>query len=328
MLKSRNPDVVKILGICDPHFAAHNPASYKGTQNYLEVLTASVRRVFKYASKEEADAVVWAGDIFHLKAASRNPLWFLAKMFKLMLEVKQQGMANVGIAGNHDLKYGSLAGLGGQPLELLVYAGAYGLLDHERLEIDAGSFEVTIGGQSFNHGSCKELLDVPKLKTRWSLGVGHFWFGTQSGELFGEPIFGPDALDRGPWDAYLIGHHHVDQGCQYIGKKHYLSPGSITRTGVHKDDLQRRPAAVFVTFTQDEITPQMLRPTVPEPDDIFDLTVRQQVLEERERIEEFMHSLTNFQLATSDPAQMLAEMNVLKEVRDRTLEYLEKADAD
>ena len=180
---SNDPDRIVIVGICDPHCSVHNPAPYK--VDYWPALRTALEQTISFASKKDADAIVWAGDIFHLKSASRNPLYFMADVIEMMRGVLEVGMANLTIAGNHDVKYGSLEGLEGQPLDLLLRAGVMTLLDNKPVNIRARNFDILLSGQSFRHGYPLHPKEFNRKGSTFHLHTGHFWFGPKSGNFFG-----------------------------------------------------------------------------------------------------------------------------------------------
>jgi DNA repair exonuclease SbcCD nuclease subunit len=263
LLKAKVPGTVRLLGLCDPHMTPHNPPAYK--VDYWPLLKETLETGLRFAKEHQVDAMVWAGDLYHLKSATRNPIRFLGETVRWFRRANLT-CPQVGIVGNHDVLYGSLEqGYEGQPVELLDASGVYQLLDRNELVIDAEAFTVRVAGGSYRHAQASHVKGKTKKGADKLLSVGHFWFGGQSGEFFGEPIYGPDYLSPSEVDVYLIGHHHEDQGVTKVGDVFYVSPGSVSRTGTHAHDLERRPAMVLVTFDQTGTHVQLLRPKVPPP---------------------------------------------------------------
>jgi len=337
-IETRTPGHFRAVTICDPHFSAHNPPVYK--QDYWPIVLDTMLKIFKFAHEKECDAILWAGDIFHLKTAIRNPLWFLTEVIGLFRDASEKGILHLGIAGNHDVKYGSLAeGLEGQPLHVLATAGCYNLLDkneylfeirNEDVLDTKKTTKVRVAGASFLHGSAKPLLAKKKQGADYLVTLGHFWFGSQSGEFFGEVIYGPDYLDAGETDVYVIGHHHEDQGIQEVGKKVYFAHGSPSRTGAHKHDLERRPAAGFLDISAAGIEHSILRPKMPEIADVMDLETRKVVMAEKEKIEEFVKLFSESGMDAGDPRKILDSIdpNMDAQLKSRVLDYLDAAEAE
>ena len=257
--KTKDENVLKVIGIFDPHMSWHNPPVYK--VDYWANLKETLRTVFRFAKSNQVDAILFAGDLFHLKTASRNPLSFMAEVINLFREPQLDNIIVAGIAGNHDVLFGNIEkGFDGQPISLLEAAGVYQLLDKEELLFTMNGHSVRIAGESYRHAQAVGCRDKKKKGADRLISVGHFWFGQQSGEFFGEPIYGPDFLGSGEPDIYMIGHHHEDQGIREIAGKHYDSHGSLSRTGSHANDLERRPAASYMEVSPAGIKTQLLRP--------------------------------------------------------------------
>ena len=317
----------KALVIHDAHLTHETPPAYK--VDYWEMMKWVLSSVFKYAKRNEADAVLWTGDVFHRKAATKNPLHFLIEVAQILGEV---GIPHYAIAGNHDVKFGTAKlGLKGQPLALLAEMSFFTLLDGRPayfLVEGEKSQVVKVAGCSFHHGKANELLDLDKKAGEILVALGHFWFGPKSGEFFGEPVYGPDFLGKGPADVYLVGHHHEDQGHQVVGGKQYLVHGSLTRTGAHKSDIDRSPAAGWLEIDEEgTITSKILRPKFPSAADSMDLEKREQLRQEEEGMDEFVAELRSTSVEAYDPVDILNELDPEHEVKVRTKDYLEQAEA-
>lgn len=323
-LKSQTPGTMKAVFMTDPHFTDINPPSYK--TDYLPILEDSVRSVYRYAEKQKADLILWGGDFFHRKSARQNSHALVARMIRLFREAP---CPTAGIFGNHDLLYGSMEkGLTGQPVEVIKESGTFHLLDDGDVVIDCGDHETRVAGASYLHAQAAPVRDKIKHTSKWLISIGHFWFGNQSGEFFGEPIYGPDYLGQSEVDLYLIGHHHDDQGIQKIGGKQYASAGSISRTGGHKQDRERRPAAVFVESTATELNATVLRPKAPSVDEIMDLVTMEAIKKESEELDKLTAALDAAETTASDPNTILDQLGAPAEVRQKAKEYLERAEQE
>jgi len=322
-LTAKNPDEIRVVSISDAHMSPFNPKSWKA--NYWEHTRDGIQQVLNYAKKVQADAVIWPGDQYHLKTPARNPLYFVSETIDLLLS---SGIPNYGIGGNHDFKMGSRDGLKGQPLEILIKSGVFKLLDDEELVITTGKTSVKIAGESYNHSKAEGCRDKKKDGADHLVVLGHFWFGQTTGEFFGEPMYGPDWLGKGEADIYDIGHHHLDQGIQHFDGKAYIVVGSISRTGSHSNDLERRPAASVLTFKGQNREINAIRPKVLPIGEALDLEVREKVKREEKEMKAFIENLKSTNLGAADPVQAIAELDLPKEVQDRALKYLEQAESE
>lgn len=323
-MEAKDPKEIKLVHIGDPHFSPTSPPSWK--IDYMEHTEKTMEQVFNFAIAQRVDAIVWSGDMFHKKSAVSNPLHFMSKIVKGLRGLKDEGVENWGVAGNHDVKWGSLEGLHGQPLEVLIESGLYHLLDREELLIQGDGFDVRVAGCSYDHGKAEGTRSKTKQGATYLVSVGHFWFGSESGELYGEQLFGPDYLGSGEPDLYFIGHHHDDQGVQFENGKWYLSHGSINRTGGREQDLVRKPAAGSVRLTKQGVDVKVLRPKVVSASEVIDFEVRKQVLAEKKEMEQFLTTIRSTKMEFEDPKQILQEMEIEVEVRERAQQYLDQAE--
>lgn len=339
MIQSKNPGVVRMLAITDPHLTDINPPAYR--IDYMNMVEEAIDSVIRFAEKVEADAFVWGGDIYHRKSARQNSHALNARIFRINKRI-QETMVNAGILGNHDYPFGDkMKGVPGQACEALLESGTFHLLDddvppndkgepmkipHGSLLFDAGDFKVRLGGYSYKHARAEPVRDIKKDGADWLLSIGHFWFGTQTGEFFGEPVFGPDFLEQGEVDAYFIGHHHADQGVQIVNGRTYVSAGSITRTGGHKGDRQRKPAAVFFEFTKEGIKAQVLRPKMPTAEEAMDLEQLDKMKAESKEMDQLTAALDAAETTSKDPNEILEEIEMSVEVRTKAKDYLQEAE--
>lgn len=102
--------------------------------------------------------------------------------------------------------------------------------------------------------------------------------------------------------------------------------GSISRTGGHKQDRERRPAAVFVESTPEQLTAAVLRPKAPPVEEIMDLVTMEAIKKESEELDKLTAALESAETTTSDPKSILEELGAPNEVRLKALEYLDKAE--
>lgn len=324
VVQAKNPHRgIKVVCIADPHLSAYNPTSYR--VDYWNNCRSLLGQLQKFVVRAEVDAVVWAGDIFHLKNPARNPLWFISEVMEQLRDFR---VPCLGILGNHDLKYGSMQGLKGQPAEILAASGLFHLLDREDVLIHAADFSLRIAGESFNHGLADGVKGKTKSENEHLMSVGHFWFGTVTGEFYGEPMFGPDYFADSQVDTFVIGHHHDDQGVVEVGGKRFVASGSMNITGAHKGDLDRRLAATLVTVKSISLVEtNILRLKSLPIGELLDLEVREAAIKEEKELDSFVESLSSVDLKGADPETILAEMEIGDDVRTRAREYLEKAGA-
>jgi exonuclease SbcD len=293
---SQDPNTIRFIAICDPHLTHLPPAAHKG--DYHALVMSALNRVMKFAHENRVDAILWAGDIFHRKTPAQNPLSFISETIRWF---KSHPFSHLAIAGNHDLRFGALTnGLEGSPFDLLLASGAIQLLDESDHSFYAekdqhwepGELAVQVSGASYHHSQA-------------------------------EPAINKKRHDH---VTHMITHHHKDQGIHNINGKTYIAPGSVTILGAHEDDLTRRPAVTLIEVTKDGMTTKTLRPTWPPADQILDLTKRDHLKQEKERLDTFTEALAAAHTTAADPEAVLGELNLPTQVRDRALRYLQEAE--
>lgn len=317
---------VKFVTILDLHLSPVTPSSRKD-DFYLSTVD-SFRQAIKFGVKVGAVGLILAGDIFHLKTGSRNPQWFMRAAILLMKEAQDAGLLVLAVAGNHDLTFGSLVSLETQPIGVLAAADAIHLLDDKSVVFEMDGFTVRVAGSSYCHAQASPVRDLKKGGATFLVGVGHFWFGPETGEFFGEPVYGPDYFPVSEVDAFVIGHHHADQGIPVVSGRTYFSHGSINRVGAHAGDLTRRPAVGLMEITKEGVTGKIARLKVPDAADIFDIDKQKALVEERKELDEFMNLISNQVVAGVDMDFILGELSLPAEIRTRVDSYLAAAEAE
>jgi len=321
LIKTAKPEL-KVVTVSDLHLSAFSPSSRK--DDYWESSKKTLRQILGFCVKQEVSVVLIGGDIFHLKSSYRNPLWFIHEVISIFKEYSDSGIPVVGVAGNHDCLYGTFSSIEKQPAGLLEVAGAIHFLDRAPVLISHPSCEVKVVGRSFGADAVKELLSEPKGKEDYLVGVGHFWFGPQSGNFFGEQVWSPDSLNKSEIDLFFIGHHHADQGIQRIGNKVYCVHGSMSLTGSHKHDIERKPSIGLLTFAKGGIKSSIVRLKVPNISELFDLEKQAQVVSERENLDGFLQSLSQ-DFGSKGWEESYKDMSLEPKVRDLIDYYIEAA---
>lgn len=321
--------MIRLLTVCDPHLSAHNPAAWKAP--YEEVMATALEELVKFAEVTETRAILVAGDFFHLKAASRNPLGFLVRVSRIL---QRMPCPVYGIAGNHDLRTGSIwnGGLEGQPLEILTETGAVILLDDRPVQLldPTDGTGCWIQGTSFNHGSADTFVGLARQNDEHvHVHLGHFGFSPEgSGQLYGEEVFGPEDLGAA-FDVAVIGHHHWDQGVQQIDGRWYMAHGSFGWTSCHKADRDRVPqiGVIEVHPLGKTVTAMALPLRYPQAfEELIDVEKRDMIQEEAEQLEEFTVQLGERLLEAPAPEAVLEDLELEADVRDRARTYLEEAE--
>lgn len=319
-------DEFRAITVLDPHFSPAQTPMRKA--DFLEEVEDAWRQITAFAVKMQVHAIMVAGDIFHLKQASKAPPWFMNRTLRCFKEPISEGITVVGIGGNHDLPFGSLKYLWNQPLGNLILGGGMHLLDENPVIVEGDGFSVKVAGCSFNHNMAEGTRDLKKEGHSFLVGLGHFWYGPKSGSFFGEPIYGPDYLGQSEVDAFVIGHHHEDQGIPVIGGKTYFVHGSMTRTGMHEGDLKRLPSVGLMSIRKEGIKGTVVRLRHKPSAEIFDLTKKAELAEEDKKLQDFINSLATQGFGATTPEEILKGMPLAANVKKRVAEYLAAAEQE
>jgi hypothetical protein len=282
------------------------------TESYREDILAKLRYTVEVADRHEVDVVVWAGDVFHVKAPTRTS-------HGLVQEVADIGQSYqcdwVIVPGNHDMRHDRLDSLDEQPLGVLFKAGAY---------MGVGELE----GETWKLFCIPWLydwrIDLPVYMERWAnddapLMVTH------------APIVKPgedrpfEVIDATDW-AHLMGrggdvyygHMHDPDGGYHAapdGANHpfiFCNNGAISRGSIHEATLKREPAVTVYSDLPEEIT--FFRVPVPHRPaaEVFRLNEKEREDVKQERLDEFLGSLAETKLTAMSIEAVVAHLDTLE----------------
>lgn len=298
------------LTVGDVHIADHPPGAR--IDNYKEATLEKLRMVAQAANKVEADAVLFTGDIFHLKAPSRNS----HSMVRALMDVlRSMGVPCYCAPGNHDLRNDRLDSLPHQPLGVLFKSGAMIQLNPEGFlyEVPAKdmrarvvdkrdpystSFYVKVACTNYNEKDpVPECHAVKKDGADFLVTVGHFFAGPVGGDYWGNYRAGYPELSETETDIYVLGHFHHDQGIQEVNETHFVNLGSLTRGALDDDNLTRDIKIGLIKMEWHEKERHFernlssIRLPVKPPEEIFDLVKHEEIKKEREVMNSFVVEL-------------------------------------
>lgn len=237
--------MTKIICVGDIHVSDKAPVS--ATDSYTDDIITMLKWVADYATEIGADAVVWAGDIFHHKAPSRNSHELVLKMIDV---VKAHQVPLWCVTGNHDVSNGRVEDVRTrQPLGVLYEAGLHELVGwHPNLPLygvpwreswtEPGDPQKALAG--FREDS--ELVSERAL----SLVVTHapIYPPTEAEKQLFElvPTRGPGGLSEAMGNEGFLyyGHIHEDHGIFEVEGVTYANMGAISRGSLHEYNLERQ----------------------------------------------------------------------------------------
>lgn len=255
---------IKILCVGDIHVSDRAPAN--ATDSYTDDIIDMLKWVADYAYQEQADAVVWAGDVFHHKAPSRNSHELVLKMIDV---VKYHRVPLWCVTGNHDVMNGIIDNVRErQPLGVLYEAGLN--------ELNGWHPTLPLFGVPWRE-TWTEPGDAAKAFEGWrsraSLGLVD---PSKALAVTHAPIYPPEEAEKQLFDLVPLrgagglseamgnrgflyyGHIHEDHGIFEVEGVTYANMGAISRGSLHEYNLERSiKVAVWggpsPTFTEVEV---------------------------------------------------------------------------
>lgn len=283
---------MKVLLIGDIHLADRPPSIR--TETYTEDILDKLRAAVKIAVKESAEAIICAGDVFHIKTPTRNSHALVQRTGEVLTEA---GIPVLIVPGNHDLSNDRLDSLKKQPLGTLAKMNGIELLigPHKELPV-------------FGLPYLADWQDLPKWMKAYKI-----WADKNKGVdwdfrplmVTHAPIFPPgeeppyEFISADEWaglmevgDCYY-GHIHDPHG-DYTPDPSIpvtlCNNGAISRGSLHETTLKREP---HVTVWQDDSPHRWTKVPLPfrPAEAVFRLREKEDVDEKTSRVEEFLESV-------------------------------------
>lgn len=242
----------RVICVGDIHLTDRPPSNC--TESYTDDILDMLSYVAKLAKASKADAVVWAGDIFHHKQPSRTSH---ATVLKLMKVAQQYDNLWV-VTGNHDIQSDRLDSLEKQPLGVLYEAGVLKELNgwHPTLPIFGVPWQQhwlapgTIW-DAFKDWRERTSTEVPRPHPhKNSLVVTHapIYPPSVADNVLFELLPLPDVSDAMTNEGYLYyGHIHEPHYKFEVDGVEFANMGSISRGSLHEYNLARKIQVAYWT---------------------------------------------------------------------------------
>lgn len=237
---------VQVCIIGDVHLSDKPPSQC--TESYNDDLFDLLYQIVGIAGTREVDAVVFAGDIFHIKQSNRTS----HRLVQRMIQVVQSFKCPVYVVpGNHDLlhdRFDSL--LETQPLGVVVRAGLKLL--------DGWATNLPIYGVPWQPDwttAPSEGAGWPAAFVAWRAGgpgikpdgllITHAPLYPPGKELPYEFVPATDISDLMVSGYCYYGHVHPAHGVYKVDRTWFCNQGAISRGSLHEEDLTRVPAVTI-----------------------------------------------------------------------------------
>lgn len=274
---------MRVLLVGDIHLSDRPPSIR--TEAYADQIFAKLEYTVGLREELKADAVVWAGDVFHIKAPSRTSHYLVQRTATLG---KSYGVPWLIVPGNHDMQHDRLESLDRQPLGVLYRAGAIPLIGEQE-----------VAGET--------LYGVPYLQQWSDLRIALRGWREGSARLLvtHAPIFPPgetvpyEFIDAEDWGRQMerpghvyYGHIHDLHGAYETENATFCNQGALSRGSLHESTLRRKPAVTLVETDEDGAI-AFTRYEVPHlpAEEVFTLAEHRDDEARQERLDEFLSSV-------------------------------------
>lgn len=292
--------MAEYLLVNDIHAADRPPSSC--TDSYLPDLIDLLGRTVAVARERGVAAVVWAGDVFHIKAPGRTS----HRLVQLMIGIcRAYGVPVYIVPGNHDITHDRLASLDSQPLGTLFASGAA-----QRLEGWALDHPVLYGmpwQQRWDEDHVADALAAFRQKGRFGgLVVAHAPLYPPGQELPYENFLAEDWARCMGNDGYCwYGHVHESHGSYTVDNVTFANYGALSRGSVHEHNLSRDVSAGIWDSETCAFTRVSLDAKPAEK--VFRLTEKKQVTDSSGRLDAFLASVGAAELTVVSVERVLAQ---------------------
>lgn len=225
----------KIYFIPDVHLQEQSPVSRK--DSYPSTILGKLEYIADYTNKNNAEAVIFLGDVFNAVNVPTNYLYRAIDSFRLFNKVPYT------IYGNHDISRNNPDLMDRTPLGLLIKAG---FIKHEpTLKID----DVLINMFDYTT-KIEKIID----KAKKNICCAHVFYE----QGFNPSLSVQDCIDL-DYDTYILGHDHTRYNTYKCAKYEVYRPGSISRGTANEQQLTREHIYILEydtaldTFTDIEI---------------------------------------------------------------------------
>ena len=325
--------MLTLLWRTDVHCRAHTPESRK--DDWVETVARKLTEVGEIARKYQCVGVLDGGDFWDDKLPVRTPHRLVSRVARIHAAYPCKTWGNV---GTHDVRLGKLDNLVENPLETLFASGTFQrLYDEHEAVFAADGVKVRVVGIPY-HGPRYDLDRFRKIERHdedWLVVCAHVLASPQGGEMFkNEDIVKySDLEDLCPSaDLFCVGHWHKDQGITQLNDRQWIvNVGSLTRGALTEDNVEREPGVVVMGFwPRDRKIPptlEFVKIGIEPGPEVFDLEKRVRAEARAMTVDAFVESVKQELQASSDEPfdEIIKGLDIPDEVRERALEYIEKA---
>lgn len=244
---------IRMLVVGDIHAVSHGKSPGYRTESYATDILTKLRETVEVAKNSDATHVLWLGDVFDDKTASKVTFRLVKEIQEI---IRSYGLEISILVGNHDLAPGAnLESLSKQPIGMLEEMDCVTLLTHDELKLNDEVSIFPVPGipleregdlwlESFKtHSTVKRRIIAAHQLIVPDLSV----FPIQAQDSFYEASRIAQHTDA---QLVIYGDHHRDQGIYKKGTVGFINMGSLCRQKV--DEVDHIPSVYILTIRDDE----------------------------------------------------------------------------
>lgn len=294
------------------------------TESYTDDIIAILEHTVQLERDLGADAVVWAGDVFHHKLPSRTSHALVLRMIEVVKKYQNLWI----VTGNHDISNDVVESVREkQPLGVLLQAGAHELTGwHPTLPL----FGVPWQQRWHSDGVVAEAFEDWRGEnhtegTKPRLAVTHAPIipPAENKELY-ETLSVDDIADAMDHTGYLYyGHIHEDHGIWEHGGVTFANMGAISRGSLTEYNLNRD---IKVALWTEEGFTEIPVPHKP-ASEVFKVEEAAEAKEQKLSLDRFLSEVGSSTLDISSTDSVIEHIRSLKveePVKEKSIELLEQ----
>lgn len=316
----------KFLFVGDVHLSDAAPSKRKDT--YQNEIFVKLTEIVDISKQQKVDFVVFAGDMFHHKEPRKVSHRSVQALSTLLRDF---GVPVYIVVGNHDITNGRLESLEKQPL------GVVGQVENVKLltwNAEAVGDIALYPIPGVSEVGVKDYA-ISKLKgPKWHFVVSHQSVVPDKSKempILQNKPFIHDATEVArvtKADVVLYGHQHRRDGIYERGGKRFVNLGSICRGTIGDEDLNKKPAVLFVeagdTIELSEIFLKNVRPS----SEVFRLDDHYEAKAHKKDIEDAIAQLNETTVQDFSIEGIIRDIDerddIATDVRERALFFLEQ----
>ena len=315
---------MKCIVIGDVHIADRGPSIR--TDDYKQHILNKLTWISTYAAENGFEFILQLGDMFHLKAPSRNSHELVQDTHDA---ITKGGLPVVMIAGNHDIMHDRLESIPSQPLGSLSRMSGITLIEEWHSAYPVYGIPYLANWE-----------DLPKWMGNWH---SQYKARTEQGEFVPlvathAPLFPPgeepiyDSILPSDWatlqkyGSVSYGHIHDPHGVYIVGGVQFANFGAISRGSLHIETLKRKPQVASYDFSTGKYE------AIPVPhlpaEEVFQLEAHQAEVQKKKNLATFLEGLGDGKLEVTSVEKVLADLDAMdlsEQTRDAAKELVEKA---